>query len=171
MTEPANDFRYANLNEVDPNFELLDPEVYTLRISKAELRTYLAKTANPEKGVNVGDERAYVNFTFTVINHPKFSGRKHFESLFPSNFSLKTLRKIADATGVAQAGTLENWLTSLSSIQPAIKLKVDKVEDLQRVKGSDGEYTSIPNPATMNSDGTPSMKNTVDWKAGVLQAE
>lgn len=171
MSEPVTDFRYANLNEVDPNFELLDPEVYSLIISKAELRTYAAKTANPAKGINVGDEGTYVSFMFTVTDHGKFSGRKHFESLFNSPFSLKALRRIADATGIPQTGTLQDWLTSLSGVNPTIKLKIDKVEDVVRTKNPmTGEYDSSPNPRTVKSDGSPSMKNVVDWKSGVLTA-
>ena len=72
MSEPVTDFRYVNLADVDPNFELLDPEVYDLIISKAELRTYTAKTANPAKGIAVGDPGTYISFMFTVTNHPKF---------------------------------------------------------------------------------------------------
>lgn len=166
--QAVTDFRYLNLNEVDPNFELLDPEVYTLRIAKAEFRTYLAKTANPAKGVNVGDEGAYINFTFRVMDHPKFSGRPHYESLFSSNFNAKVLRRIADATGIPQSGTMQDWLTELSATGPAIKVKVDKVDDVVTKKNPQtGEYETFPNPKTVNPDGTPKQKNAIDWKAGV----
>lgn len=171
MTEPANDFRYTDLNDVDPNFSLLEPEVYTLRISKAELLTFKAKTAQPAKGINVGDEGTYIKFTFIVTNHPKSAGQRHWETFFSSPFALRNLRRIADASGVPQAGSMENWLSSLSTIQPSIKLKIDKVDDVVRVKNASGEYDEVPNPRTVNSDGTPSKKNTVDWRAGVMQAE
>jgi hypothetical protein len=171
MTEQANDFRYINLNEVDPNFDLLDPQVYTFRISKAELRPYTVKTANPTQGLSVGDQNVYVNIQFTVTNDPKFSGRKHYESLFPSRVSFKNLRKIQDTTGIPQTSTMEDWLKSLSDIQPSVKLKIDKVEDVRYVKGADGKYTTVANEHTANADGTPSLKNAVDWKAGVMQAE
>ena len=65
---------------------------------------------------------------------------------------------------------MEDWLTSLSSINPVLKLKIDKVEDLQRVKNAEGGYDSVPNPRTANPDGTAAYKNVVDWKAGVQPA-
>lgn len=171
MSEPnVTDFRYVDLKEVDPTFELLDPEMYELRISKAEFRTFNYKQDNPAKGISAGDEGRYVNMSFTVANHPKFSGRKYFHSFWLNQFDLKNLRRIADAAGVEQKGTMEEWLQSLSSIQPSVRLKIDKVPDTVRQKNSDGTYVDVPNPKTANPDGTPQLINKIDWRAGVQTA-
>lgn len=154
-------FDYVDLHDVDPNFTLLDgPEVYSLRITKAEMPTYVAKTTT--KSQTAGDSVKYVKLTFTVTDHPKFTGRKHWESLFFSDFTLKTLRRIMEATGVDQTGTLEEWLASITQIQPVVKLQVEQVPDVNR----DG----TPNPQTVNPDGTPRPKNVVNWRAGVQPA-
>lgn len=159
--EPIVGFDYVNLHDVDPNFTLLDgPEMYSLRITKAELPTYVAKTTN--KNQTIGDLVKYVKLTFTVTDHPKFTGRKHWESLFFSDFTLKTLRRIMEATGIDQTGSLEEWFALVSQIQPVVKLQIDQVPDVNR----DG----TPNPQTVNPDGTPRSKNVVNWRAGVQPA-
>jgi hypothetical protein len=159
--EPQNSFRYTDLKDVDPNFTLLDgPEVYALRITKAEFKTYIAKTTT--KTQTAGEEVEYIQLTFTVANHPKFTGRKHWESFFgaaPDSFSLKCLKRIEEATGVAQTGSMEDWLKELSNIQPIVRLQIDRVPDVNR----DG----TPNERTKKADGTPGEKNVVNWKAGV----
>lgn len=156
--EPQFDFRHLDLKDIDPNFTLLDgPEVYSLRISKAELATYIAKTTT--KNQTAGDEVAYVKLTLNVVDHPKFTGRKLWEPLFPGDFSFKTLKRIEEATGIPQTGSMEAWLLELSAVQPIVKLQVDQVPDVNR----DG----TPNDRTKKSDGTPGMKNVVNWRAGV----
>jgi hypothetical protein len=157
--EQTMGFEYVDLKDVDPNFTLLDgPEVYSLRITKAEMPTYIAKTTT--KNQTAGDEVKYIKFTFTVVNHNKFTGRKHWEPLFGANdFNLKTLKRIEEATGVEQTGSLESWLGQLSAIQPVVKLQIDQVPDVNR----DG----TPNPQNCKPDGSPKNKNVVNWRAGV----
>jgi hypothetical protein len=163
VTEPQFAFRYADLKDVDPNFTLLDgPEVYSFRITKAELTSYTAKTTN--KNQTAGDEVDYVKLTLTVTNHPKFSGRKLWEPLFPGDFSLKTLKRIEEATGIVQTGSMESWLAEVSQIQPTIKAQVDQVPDLMKEPGTGN---MIPNPKTVKSDGTAGLKNVVNWRSGV----
>lgn len=145
---------------------MLDSEFYNLRITKAEFKTYLIKagSAAVRNGTaNVGDEATYINLAFTVVDHQKFTGRKHWEPIFPSDFSLKCLKRVEEATGVQQTGSMEDWLSQLTAIGPTVKLKVDKVPDVMR----DG----TPNPKTVKSDGTAAEKNVVDWKAGVAPGD
>lgn len=150
-----------NLHDIDPSFTLLEgPEVYSLRIMKVEEPSYVAKKTT--KTQVEGETVKYVKFTFTVTDHPKFTGRKHWESLFYSNFSLQILRRIMDATGVSQTGTLQDWFAELNQIQPVIKLEINQVPDVNR----DG----TPNPNTVKEDGTPRNKNVVNWRAGVQPA-
>jgi hypothetical protein len=144
-------FEYVNLNDVDPSFQPLDAEVYDLRITKAELKPY--------KDRKTDEEKKRIAFTFVVTDHPKFSGRKLWESFFPNNFAFGTLRRIMDATGITQTGSLEDWLTELSTVQPTIRVKVDIEEDVYR----DG----TPNPKTVKADGTAALKNVIAWKSGV----
>lgn len=159
MTDDATQFgfKYVNLSEIDPNFTPVDEAFYNLRVTKAELRSYVS--TKDTKTLKTGDTGEYVNFRFTITGHEKFSGRTLFESLFPNEFTFKVLRRVQDATGVQQTGSLEDWLKELTSISPTIKVKITKVPDVYR----DG----TANPKTAKPDGTPSDKNVVDWKAGV----
>lgn len=158
------DFRYVDLKDIDPNFTLLDPEFYNLRITKAELQGYEVKAGSAAalRGEPVGTQKAFVKIAFTVVDHQKFTGRKIWESLFPSDFSFKCLKRIEEATGVPFTD-MEGWLVELTNTAPVVKLKVDKVQDVMR----DG----TPNQKTMKSDGTPGDKNQVDWRAGVQQGD
>lgn len=160
-TNAPFDFRHMDLKDVDPNFTKLDgPQVYSLRISSAAFAEYTAKTTN--KNQTVGDQVTYIKLALTVVDDPKFTGRKLWEPIFPGDFSAKILKRIEEATGVEQTGDMEGWLAQLSSIQPVIKVQVDLVPDTQR----DGS----PNPRTVKQDGSADTKNTVNWKAGVSPA-
>ena len=163
VMEQTMGFEYVDLKDVDPNFTLLyGPEVYSLRITKAEMPTYIAKKTT--KNQTAGDEVKYIKFTFTVVDHPKFTGRKHWEPLFgASDFNLKNLKRIEEATGVEQTGSMVDWLGQLTTIQPVIKLQIDKVPDVN--------FDGSINPNNLKSDGvTPKDKNVVNWKAGVQAA-
>lgn len=160
--DPVLDFRYAELRDVDPNFTLLDgPEFYNFRITKAELKSYQVKAESAavrDGKANAGDDASFINFTLTVVEHPKFTGRKIFEAIFPSDFSLKILKRIEQATGVEQTASMEDWLAQLTSIQPTVKVLVEQVPDL--IKG-------VANPKNTKPDGSPGNKNQVSWKSGV----
>ena len=163
--EPATDFRYVDLKDVDPNFTLLDPEVYNLRITKVEIKTYEIKAGSAavtSGRANPGDEGQFINFNFTVVGHSKFTGRKIFDSLFPSDFTLKCLKRLEEATGIPQNVAMEEWFAKLSSEQPVVKLQVERVPDL--IKG-------LPNPKTAKSDGTPGDVNKIAWKSGVQSGD
>lgn len=160
--EPALDFRYVDLKDVDPNFTLLDTEFYNLRITKAEIKTYVVKadSAAVRNGKAApGDEGRYINFALTVVDHPKFTGRKIFETLFPSEFAFKCLKRIEEATGIPQVSSMEDWLATLSTTQPTVKLQVEQIPDLMK----DGS----PNPKNVKSDGSAGNKNQVNWRSGV----
>lgn len=164
MSEPTTEamgFKYVNLSEIDPNFTPVDPGFYNLRVAKAELRTYI-RQKDGKSGV-AGTEGEFVNFRFTITGHDRFSGRTLFESLFPSEFTFKILRRIQDNSGVQQTGSLEDWLKELNAVQPVIKLMVDLIPDVY------GNGTA--NPKTVKPDGTPSMKNAVNWRGGVSQGD
>lgn len=163
--EPVLDFRYVDLKDIDPNFTMLDPEWYDLRISKAELATYEAK--KDTKTHKMGDTCTRIDLAFTVVDHPKFTGRKIWERLFPNDFSFKVLRRIADNTGIQQTGDLEQWLKELATVGPTIRLYVEKVPDVN-FDGTLNPKTAKVDPVT--GEQTPGEKNQVAWKMGVQQA-
>ena len=148
--EAVQDWNNVNIQDIDPNFTLLDgPEVYTLRITKGEKKSYIAKktTATQE----AGQEVPFVQLTLTVVDHPNFTGRKLWEPLFPGDFGFKTARRIGEATGVMQTGDTDAWLAELTNVQPTIKVLVEQVPDVFKSQQT----------------GKPENKNQVHWKAGV----
>ena len=150
--EAVQDWNNVNIQDIDPNFTLLEPEVYSLRITKGEKKSYIAKktTATQE----AGQEVPFVQLTLTVVDHPNFTGRKLWEPLFPGDFGFKTARRIGEATGVMQTGDTDAWLAELTSVQPVIKVLVEQVPDAFKSAQT----------------GKPEFKNQVNFKAGVQPA-
>ena len=140
-------FDYVDLNEVDPNFTAMPEDMYTLRILKAEKIDFQYKT-----GAKIGQDGERISLQLAVVEHPELSGRRLFESLFPSNFVYRVLRRIADATGVQQepGSPLTTWLGTLSELQPTFKVKV-------------GFKTDRAGVVLMTPAGKP-QDNAVDWR-------
>ncbi len=120
-------FEYVDLNEIDPTIKPLTKDFYNLKILKAELKSTTYKT-----GDKTGQPLQFVKFTLAIVDHPDFSGRRVFpKPLFEGQSTFKKLRKVMDATGVAQEpGTpLDAWLAVLSEAQPTFKAQVTQVLD------------------------------------------
>ena len=149
-------FDYVDLNQIDPSFSTLPEDMYTLRILKAEKLSY-AKKLN---GVPTGEDGQRLSIQLSVVDHPSLSGRRLFESLFPSNFTFRVLRRIADNTGIQQepGEPLEVWFQRLTESQPALKLKVGF--RTKRVQKAPGEWTT---EVVLNDAGKP-QDNAVDWR-------
>jgi hypothetical protein len=162
-TQIVNSFKYINLENVDPELKRtpIEEGFYNLRLIYAERKEY-QKSA--EKGGGTGD---FVKFGFAVQDSDKFLGRKVYpDALFPNRFTFAVLRKIQDATGIAQEGDTDTWCNNLQTVQPTLKLKVINVPDVN--------YSGIPNqknPGYNAETGDPGMKTTIDWSAGVHQAD
>lgn len=146
-TNDVTSFDYTDLNEVDPNFQPIPaPEYYNLRIMKAERRTFTYKT-----GAKQGQDGDLISLTVAVVDHPEYSGRRLFGSLFPSNFSLRALRRIADATGIQQEpkAPIDTWLAALAENQPVVKVQVTYRKDRE-------------GNVVLNSAGNPA-ENDINW--------
>lgn len=145
-------FDHVDLTSIDPSFQAVDQKVYTLQVSKAEHRTY-------ENDKGSGE---FVSLTFTIVDDEQYSGRKIFETLFPNKFSLIALRKLMDATGIAQESGegLIDWLGRLAAEKPLVKYLVEKVPDVYR----DG--TPNPKTAKLDENGNPVAvpKNQINWR-------
>jgi hypothetical protein len=142
-------FSRTNLNDVDPNFTTVNEGTYSLRVVKADLTAFVnSKTGEDSERVNLG---------LTIFNHPEYSGRRIWETLWEGAFGLRAMRKIMDASGVAQSSDeeLASWLERTIVEKAEFKAFVSNEEDL--IKGT-------PNPRTVKPDGSASLINRVDWK-------
>lgn len=140
----VEDFRYTDLNEVDPTFKAIPAKVYTLQVLSGVIVDTTAKKNS--KRYNIGDPVQFVKFSFGVVGDPNYTGRRVFaQPLFFNAFALRAMRNLMDKTGVYQEpGTsLDTWLEKLTIEQPLIKLGV----------------TEIPNRNDPNV-----TDNDVDWK-------
>ena len=151
MSTQIEDFVYVNLQDIDPNFSTLPSNNYTLQVQKAELKEFTYRN-----GSKAGTQGTRVAFQFVVVDDADYSGRKVYESMFPSTFSFKALRRLADATGTPQdAGEpLADWLTKLANEQVKFNIFVDQVEDLDK----DG------NARSTDFKGNPAKVNRINWK-------
>lgn len=127
---PVVGFEFVDLNEIDPTFKPIDDGIYCLKVLKAELKAYTAKTDT--KNQKAGDQGQFVKFQLAVVNDDQYAGRRVFpKPLFPGNRAFRALRKIMDATGIVQevGMPLADWLNLLSTTQPEFKAKVTQVPD------------------------------------------
>lgn len=158
MAEEQLTFDHVDLNQIDPNFSTLPQDMYTLRILKAEKRTYAKKDGS-------GDGQ-FMSFNFAVVDHPTLSGRRFYDSLFPSNYAFRVLRRIADFTGIQQnAGEpLEEWLKTLTETQPLIKMLVGyRSKRVKKVDPATG-VESWENEVVLNDATGKPQDNAVDWR-------
>jgi hypothetical protein len=150
-TNQIEDFNYVNLQEIDPAFETLPTNLYTLQVQKAELKEFVYKPGSEK----AGQTGSFVKFQFVVVDHDTYSGRRVFETLFPSTFTFKGLRRLMDATGVVQeAGApLTEWLGTLTNESPKFKIMVEQAEDVDK------------NGVAKNTDfkGNPAKINRLRW--------
>jgi hypothetical protein len=109
----AVDFEYLKLDEVNPEVPPIPPGDYNLRVVGAERKTFEYKKDRPEAGVAAGDVGSYIKLTVAIVDDPDQTGRRIYASLFPSEKAARALRILQDATGIPQAGSLDEWLNSL----------------------------------------------------------
>lgn len=107
------DFEYLNLAEVNPEIPPVPPGEYNFRVVGAERNTFTYKKDNPERGIEAGQEASYVRLNLSIVDDPEQSGRRVSVSVFPGPQGARGLRLVQDATGVAQEGTLDEWLNAL----------------------------------------------------------
>jgi hypothetical protein len=139
-------FDYVSLAEIDPSQQPLPTDVYELKIVKAAIERGVSKTTNKPYEC--------VSFGFAVTNSEKYSGRRVWERFFGGEFGLKAMRRIMDATGVPQVGTLEDWLKELATIQPTFKVTISEIDEVDRLTKQ-----VVINPVT----GKPQKTNKVNW--------
>ena len=117
---PQVDFENLNLNDIDPTFKPVEDGLYTLKLLSLVWKEFPGKKDPTQTFVSI-------NGKFGVANHPTHSGRKLYHNFFLSNsYELKALRRIMDATGVAQnpGETLKDWAARISVEAPSFKVAV-----------------------------------------------
>jgi hypothetical protein len=109
------DFEYLNLAEVNPEVPPVPEGEYNFRIVEAKRESFTYKQDQPDRGIAAGDEGNYIKFGLVIIDNPEQAGRRIYQSLWPDTKTPRFLRLIADATGVAQTGTFDDWLQELTN--------------------------------------------------------
>lgn len=141
------EFDRVRLEDVDPNFSLIDEGVYTLQLSSVAANTYERKS----EGVPTGEKGVRYNLTFTVVDDEKFSGRRVRESFFPSDFFLKCVRRVADATGYPQDGdSIAGYLESMAGESDPPVLFKAPIGKRERKSYGEVELDSNGNPVEEN---------------------
>lgn len=134
-TEQVVSFEHVNLNQVDPSSNTITPGDYNLMVADAGIKTFTYS-----KGKNAGSEGSRTEFKFVITDSESFSGKTIYQSLFAGNGTLKQLRRIADATGISQEGTFEEWLVALKDGRAKFNAPV------QIVDGTDKEGNARKEP-------------------------
>lgn len=132
-------FDHVNLTEIDPNQAEIAEGMYTFQVSKVEKKTYNVK--DKTTGQPTGEVGERLVMQLSVVNDEKYSGRRFFPAFFNNNGSLRQLRKIMDATGVAQTGTVEEWGTEVTGSQFKAPIK----DNPKRIDPQTGKPERQPN--------------------------
>ena len=151
----AEAFEFVNLNEIDPSQKGLPEGVYTFQIVKA---AFVRKEATNDKPAY-----AVVKLQFAVVDHPDLAGRRMFGDFYMNDFNLKNLRRIMDATGVAQepGEALPAWVERLGQVQPTFKIPVQEKAATEYLgKGADGKAIRAPK---LKEDGSPEMESVLNY--------
>jgi hypothetical protein len=118
------DFNHINLNEIDDSRKPIEDNVYTLEINKID--TVYKEVKKPDSAY-LGQTLQYLKGSYTVVDDPKYSGRK-FWGDFCTAFKVPLifLKKQQDATGVRQSEgqTLSDWAEQFALLSPPARLQV-----------------------------------------------
>lgn len=137
-----SEFEYVNLNEIEPTAPLVPQGSYKLRLVGAEVQDGASEK---------GPWRRY-KVQVQVLDHPTQAGRRVYDSFFQSPSKLRYLRKLMDATGIAQ---------------PA---GVDVVEWFSGLPAQNPEFNAVIKEDSYMKDGVPKPKNALDF-ASISPAE
>lgn len=140
-------FDHVDLKSVDPNFTPVPLGEYALQVVKGEIKEYVHKKDNARSGTKAGDIGTYISFSFAITDDENFSGRRIFTTLFPSEMALKNLRRLMDATGVAQGDgeAVTDWIGRLPKANAVFRATVETVDD-------------------KDQNGATTPKNAISWK-------
>ncbi len=130
-------FEYLDLNEVDASNNVPDG-FYTVKIRGAQMLPHIGGPNSKNPGV----ETTKIQLKLVVLDG-QYAGRTIPSTIWQSPFAKVSLRKIMDATGVAQqpGEAFVSWLNRLVDVEPDFKVRV-KVGD----RGNDVDYrTAVPN--------------------------
>lgn len=124
-------FDHIRLDEIDDSRKPLDANVYTLEISK--LDPVYKEVKNPTSEY-FGQQILVMKGSFTVVDDPKYSGRKLWQDFWTAfKVPLIFLKKISAGTGMAQAEgqTLSDWASQFATLNPPARfqVQVDLVPD------------------------------------------
>lgn len=149
MAENITTFDYAYLGDVDLTFKPIPTNNYLLQLLGAGLKAVMFKRDTPEEY-----EGQIVKLQFAVMDDAEFAGRQLFETVFPGSGGLRNLRRLMDATGVAQeeTETIASWLERLQDIKPSFNILVQQRQ---------AKRNSV---LQVDEAGNPVMENTLVWK-------
>jgi len=131
------DFNHINLNDIDDSRKPIDDNVYTLEINKID--TVYKEVKKPDSAY-FGQTLQYLKGSFTVVEDPKYSGRKLWSDFCTAfKVPLIFLKKISAATGVQQADgeTLSDWSGQFALLNPPARFQV-RVKQVPDRRDPDG---------------------------------
>lgn len=119
-----SEYTHYNLNDVDDSRKPVDANIYTLEINKLEP---VYRTVKSPTSVNFGKEFLVIRGSYTIVDDPKFSGRKLWKDFWTNQkVALIFLKKQMVSTGVLQTDTqeLEEWASQFATFNPSARFQV-----------------------------------------------
>lgn len=133
------DWNHQNLNDIDDSRALIDPGVYTFEINKIES---VEKEVKKVDSAYFGQSLQYLKGSFTIVDDPKYSGRKQWSDFCTAfKVPLVFLKKISQATGVLneEGQTLSDWAAQFANLNPPARFQAEmkQVQDRRDPTGKD----------------------------------
>lgn len=131
-TDRPTSFEHVNLKEVQPTTSFGDRSPipdgpYNLEVVKASLVDYTCGENTKTPGV----KGQRIDFQFAIVGDASLSGRRVFQpGLFPGDKTNDQLRRVMDATGIPQTGTIESWLSELVAQKARFNAPVENYTDV-----------------------------------------
>lgn len=132
------DYNHINLNDIDDSRKPIEDNVYTLEINKID--TVYKEVKKPDSQY-FGQTLQYLKGSFTIVDDPKYSGRKQWSDFCTAfKVPLVFLKKISAATGVQQADgeTLSDWAAQFALLNPPARFqaRIKQVPDRRDPEGA-----------------------------------
>jgi len=133
------DWNHQNLNDIDDSRALIAEGVYTFEINKIDS---VEKEVKKVDSAYFGQSLQYLKGSFTIVDDPKYSGRKQWSDFCTAfKIPLVFLKKIKDATGVSQeeGQGLSDWAEQFATLNPPARFQAELqvVDDRRDPTGTD----------------------------------
>jgi len=129
---------HLDLNQVSAVEVPLAAGFYDLQVRRIARKEFVYKN-----GPNTGKDGARINIRFVVTNDAENSGHIIDHTLWGSKTNEMYLKRLQEATGIEQTGTVDEWAEEVSSEAPIVRMFLLEVPDRKAEADENGDVPMI----------------------------